>query len=65
MNEVKLRGTQFETKESIKLLGLELSNEYWKYGYKWSKDWSRMEDLTDVFVKQVRSILEFGAPVRN
>ena len=77
----ELGGNQFETKESMKLLGLELSNDLsWKkntesmvkkaYSRLWMikrliKNGASLEDLTDVFVKQVRSILEFGVPVWN
>ena len=79
--DFELGGNQFETSESMKLLGLELSNDLsWKkntesmikkaYSKLWMikrliKNGASLEDLTDVYVKQVRSILEFGVPVWN
>ena len=67
--------------ESMKLLGLVVSNDLtWHantehltkkaYGRLWSikrlvNHGASLEDLIDVYSKQVRSILEFGVPVWN
>ena len=67
--------------EEVKILGFKLNhNLSWKSNTKqmitkaFKKLWilkrlknqgAGIEDLTDIFVKQVRSILEYGAPVWN
>ena len=79
--EFKLEDTPLETVESMKLLGLVIANDLsWKlntqnltrkaYGILWSikrivKHGATLNDLIDVYIKQVRSILEFGVPVWN
>ena len=79
--EFKLEETPLETVESMKLLGLVISNDLsWKentenltrkaYGRLWSikrlvNHGATLNDLIDVYTKQVRSILEFGVPVWN
>ena len=73
--------TELETKEEMKLLGLILRNDLsWKSNTAsmvvraYSKLWmikrlkgqgANLDDLTDIYIKQVRSILEFGVPVWN
>jgi hypothetical protein len=77
--EVEASGVQ--TMEEMKLLGLVVRNDLsWKsntenmikkaYNRLWmvkrlKTKGANQEDLTDIFVKQVRSVLEFGAPVWN
>ena len=77
--ELELEGKEIETLEEMKLLGLTLRNDLkWKSNTNemvlksYKKLWmvkrlkqhgANLEDLTDVFIKHVRSILEFGAPV--
>ena len=79
--ELSIEGSDIETVEKIKLLGIVLSNDLkWKGNTEEmvkkasSRLWmvkrlkklgAGMEDLKDVFIKQTRSILEFGAPVWN
>ena len=79
--DFKVEGEQIETLDEMKLLGLVLSNELsWKANTAnmtkkaYKKLWmikrlklngATYEDLTDVYVKQVRSILDFGTPVWN
>ena len=79
--DFKVEGEQIETLDEMKLLGLVLSNDLsWKANTAnmtkkaYKKLWmikrlklngATYEDLTDVYVKQVRSILEFGTPVWN
>ena len=74
-------GVEIETLEEMKLLGLTLRNDLsWKSNTEkmisraYKKLWiikrlksqgAALEDLTDIYVKQVRSILEFGVPVWN
>ena len=79
--EYKTSGSEVETLEEMKLLGLVLRNDLsWssnteymtKKAYK--KLWmvrrlksqgANYDDLKDVYIKQVRSTLEFGVPVWN
>ena len=79
--EYEVEGNSFETVEEMRLLGLTIRNDLkWqantediiKRAYK--KLWmikrlkahgACLEDLKDVFIKQIRSILEFGVPVWN
>ena len=74
-------GHEIETVEEMKLLGLIVRNdlswssnteEITKKGYQrlWmikrlKKLGGSVESLTDVYCKQIRSVLEFGAPVWN
>ena len=78
---LEVNGTSLETKEEMKLLGLRIRNDLsWKsntdsmvkraYNKLWMikrliRQGANLEDLTDIYVKQVRSILEFGVPVWN
>ena len=73
--------TDIETVDEMKLLGLTLRNDLsWKSNTKsmvkraFKKSWAiqrlkrhgaNLNDLVDIYVKQVRSILEFGVPVWN
>ena len=73
--------TEIETVEDMKLLGLILRNDLsWKSNTEniikkaYARIWilkrlknrgGNLEDLTDIFIKQVRSVLEFGVPVWN
>ena len=77
----KLDNKSLDTVESMKLLGLVVSNDLtWKsnteyltkkaYGRLWAiqrlvKNGASLEDLVDIYNKQVRSVLEFGVPVWN
>ena len=77
----KLDNKSLDTVESMKLLGLVVSNDLtWKsnteyltkkaYGRLWAiqrlvKNGATLEDLVDIYNKQVRSVLEFGVPVWN
>ena len=79
--EYEIEGNNIETVEEMRLLGLTIRNDLkWqsntedivKRAYK--KLWmltrlkahgASLEDLKDVFIKQIRSILEFGVPVWN
>ena len=77
----KINGNQLETLEEMKILGLILQNDLkWKSNTKnmtakaYKRLWmikrlknagANQEDLTDVYIKQVRSVLEFGVPVWN
>lgn len=70
-----------DTKEEMKLLGLVIRNDLsWKsntenmtqraYKRLWmvqrlKLNGANLDDLTDVYTKQIRSVLEFGAPVWN
>ena len=74
-------GTKLETMEVMKLLGHRIRNDLsWKsntesmvhraYQKLWmlkrlKRQGANLDDLTDIYVKQVRSILEFGVPVLN
>jgi hypothetical protein len=77
----EVQGGEIDTLEEMKLLGLVIRNDLsWKsnteqmtkraYNRLWmlkrlKLNGANLEDLTDVYVKQVRSVLEFGAPVWN
>ena len=77
----EVEGRDIETKEEMRLLGLVLRNDLsWKsnteqmtkkaYNRLWmlkrlKLNGANIEDLTDVYIKQVRSVLEFGVPVWN
>ena len=77
----EVEGRAIETKEEMRLLGLVLRNDLsWKsnteqmtkkaYNRLWmlkrlKLNGANIEDLTDVYIKQVRSVLEFGVPVWN
>ena len=79
--EFKSEDTTIETVESLKLLGITLSNDLtWdknthmivKKAY--SRLWmlrrlkglgANANDLKDIYIKQIRSLLEFGVPVWN
>ena len=79
--EFELEGKFLETQEEFKILGLTLSNDLkWRantdnmtkkaYNRLWMTKrlkiaGASLEDLTDIYVKQVRSVLEFGTPVWN
>ena len=72
---------EIESVEKMRLLGLTLTNDLkWRtnteemvkkaYGKLWiikrlKKNGACLTDLKDVFIKQVRSVLEFGVPVWN
>ena len=78
---MELAGNGLETLESMKILGLTITSDLkWStntdimvqkaYSKMWilkrlKKKGANQEDLTDVYIKQVRSILEFGVPVWN
>ena len=78
---LEVDNTELETKEEMKLLGLVIRNDLsWKsntasmveraYRKLWmtkrlKSQGANLDDLTDIYVKQVRSILEFGVPVWN
>ena len=78
---LETQGGGIDTLEEMKLLGLVIRNDLsWKsntedmtkraYNRLWmlkrlKLNGANLEDLTDVYVKQVRSVLEFGAPVWN
>jgi len=79
--DCEINGKKIDTNEEIKILGLTLQNDLkWKsntnnmtrkaYKRLWiikrlKKAGANKEDLIDVYTKQVRSVLEFGVPVRN
>ena len=79
--EVEVKGHDLETLEEMKMLGLILRNDLsWRsntdamvikaYKRLWlirrlKKEGACLDDLIDVYVKHVRSILEFGVPVWN
>ena len=79
--EMELNSNPLETVDSMKLLGLVVSNDLsWKlntenltrkaYGRLWSinrlaNHGATLDDLIDIYNKQVRSVLEFGVPVWN
>ena len=79
--DYELEGSHIETQEEMKILGLTLSNDLkWRsntdsmttkaYGRLWmikrlQKAGANLEDLIDIYTKQVRSVLEFGVPVWN
>ena len=77
--DLSVDGSVVETVEEMKLLGLILRNDLsWKpnteimtkkaYKRLWilkrlKKQGASLDDLRDIYVKQVRSVLEFGVPV--
>ena len=79
--ELDMEGKSIETVENMKILGIIVSNDLkWKentlemtkkaYNRLWmlkrlKSHGASLEDLTDVYTKQIRSILEFGVPVWN
>ena len=79
--EFSTEGNQIETLEEMKLLGIVFSNDLkWKsntesitkkaFSRLWiirrlKKNGANIDDLKDVYYKQVRSVLEFGVPVWN
>ena len=79
--QMEIEGNSLETMEDMKLLGLTLSNDLkWRsntdtmvkkaYNRLWmirrlQNHGANLEDLVDIYIKQVRSILEFGVPVWN
>ena len=79
--EMEIEGNHLETLDEMKLLGLTLTSDLkWKtnttnmvkksYSKMWilkrlKKKGANLQDLTDIYNKQVRSVLEFGAPVWN
>ena len=76
-----MEGSQIETQEEIKLLGLTVRNDLsWKsntnqmvkkaYKRLWiikrlKNRGANMDDLKEIYTKQVRIILEYGVPVWN
>ena len=78
---IVMEGKKIEPVKEMKILGFTLTeNLSWKRNTKlmvsraYMKLWivkrllnlgASLEDLTDIFVKHVRSILEYGAPVWN
>ena len=78
---MQIEGQHVDTVEEMRLLGLIFSNDLkWKantdamikkaYARLWmvkrlKSRGANLTDLTDVYIKQIRSILEFGAPVWN
>ena len=79
--DYEINGKKLETLEEMKILGLTLQNDLkWRSNTKnmIKKAYKRLwmikrlktagashDDLTDVYIKQIRSILEFGVPVWN
>ena len=79
--EYEIGGKFIETEEEIKILGLILRNDLkWRsntdnmvrkaYSRLWmikrlKKAGASLEDMTDIYIKQIRSVLEFGVPVWN
>ena len=79
--DLKIDDVELETLDEMKLLGLTIRNDLsWKantenmtkkaYKRLWmikrlKKQGANLNDLTDIYIKQVRSILEFGVPVWN
>ena len=79
--ELEIEGKSIETVEEMKILGITISNDLkWKanttemtkraYNRLWmvkrlKSHGASIEDLVDVYTKQIRSILEFGVPVWN
>ena len=78
---LEVNNTKLETMEEMKLLGLRIRNDLScksntksmvqrAYQKLWmikrlKRQGANLDDLTDIYVKQVRSILEFGVPVWN
>ena len=79
--ELEVEGIRMDTMEDMKMLGLVVSNDLsWKsytdtmvikvYKRMWmiqrlKSRGANMDDLTDIYTKQVRIVLEFGVPVWN
>ena len=79
--EYRIGGNFIETHEEVKILGITLRNDLkWRsntdnmlkraYTRLWiikrlKQAGASLEDMTDVYVKQIRSVLEFGVPVWN
>ena len=79
--EYEIDGKSITTEEEIKILGLTLRNDLkWRSNTNnmiqkaYSRLWiikrlkqagANLEDMTDVYIKQIRSVVEFGAPVWN
>ena len=79
--EYEILGKDIETVEEMKLLGLIVSNDLsWKSNTEhmikranarlWilkrlMKRGANLEDMVDIYIKQIRSVLEFGVPVWN
>ena len=79
--DLKIDDIELETLDEMKLLGLTITNDLsWKantenmtkkaYKRLWiikrlKKQGANLEDLKDIYIKQVRSVLEFGVPVWN
>ena len=79
--DLEIEGSQIETQDEMKLLGLTVSNDLsWKsntaqmvtkaYKRLWmvkrlKNHGASLGDLTEIYTKQIRSILEFGVPVWN
>ena len=78
--DLTLNGIELETLDEMRLGLIERSDLSWKsntdqmISRAYKKLWilkrlkgqgASLEDLTDIYVKQVRSILEFGVPVWN
>ena len=79
--EHKVDGKFIATEEEMKILGLTLRNDLkWRSNTNnmlkkaYSRLWiikrlkqagANLEDMSDVYIKQIRSVLEFGAPVWN
>ena len=79
--DLNVDGNQLETVEEMKLLGLNIRSDLkWKSntatmvtkGYKrmWmikrlKNHGATLEDLKEIYIKQIRSVLEFGVPVWN
>ena len=79
--DLSLEGVDLETMDEMRLLGLIVRSDLsWRsntdqmVSRAYKKLWilkrlkgqgANLEDLTDIYIKQVRSILEFGVPVWN
>ena len=79
--EFEMEGKLIETHEEMKILGLVVSNDLtWRsntdsmckkaYSRLWmikrlKKSGACLDDLIDIYIKQVRSVIEFGVPVWN
>ena len=79
--ELEIEGNKLETQEEIKILGLIVRNDLsWRsntdtmckkaYSRLWmikrlQRSGASLDDMIDVYIKQVRSVLEFGVQVWN
>ena len=78
--EYERSGKIIETEEESKILDLILRNDLWRsytdsmirkaYSRLWmikrlKQAGASLEDMSDVYIKQIRSVLEFGVPVWN